>query len=114
MAYDQALEERIDEMWVREFPEAHPDITVKRMFGGLAYLYQGKMTLGIVGDLLMARVASPEFEKVLEEAEVRPMDFTGRPMKEFVFVEPEGFKRADQLVRWARLGLQHAQRQLSK
>ena len=114
MAYDQALEERINEMWVREFPEEHALITVKKMFGGLVYLYQGKMTVGIVGDLLMARVISPEFENVLEEVEVRPMDFTGRPLKEFIYVEPEGFRTYEQLIRWARFGLQHARKQLSK
>ena len=114
MAYDQALENRINQMWINEFPDASPKITVKKMFGGLAYLYRGKMTLGIVGDSLMARVVSPEFEKVLEEDAVRPMDFTGRPMKEFVFIDPEGFETAEALARWARLGLEHAVRQLAK
>lgn len=101
-------------MWLREFPQDHPHIAAKKMFGGLAYLYRGKMTLGIVGDSLMARVPSPEFERVLGEEAVRPMDFTGRPLKEFVFVDPEGYEAPAQLLRWARLGLEHARRQLSE
>ena len=114
MAYDEALENRINLLWMNEFPDVHRHITVKKMFGGLAYLYRGKMTLGIVGDSLMARVVSPEFERVMEEEAVRPMDFTGRPMREFIFVDPAGFQTDEALVRWARLGLEHAEKQLAK
>ena len=114
MAYNKSLEGRIDQMWLREFPEDHRHITAKRMFGGLAYLYRGKMTLGIVGEDLMVRIPGADFQGILEESAVREMDFTGRPMKEFVFVDPEGFRSPEQLVRWAGLGLQHAKGQLAK
>jgi TfoX/Sxy family transcriptional regulator of competence genes len=114
MSYNEKLEAQINEIWLEEFPRHHTDVEVKKMFGGLVYLYRGKMTIGIVGDELMARVPSGEIQQVLSEDPVRPMDFTGRPLKEFVFVDPSGFSETAQLARWIRLGLDHARIQLSK
>ena len=54
------------------------------MFGGLAFLLRGRMCYGIVGNDLVARVAEDEFETVTRERHVRPMDFTGKPLKGFV------------------------------
>jgi len=113
MPYNKALEERINLTWLEEFPTKHPDVELKKMFGGLAYLFRGKMTVGIVGDELMVRVPAAHMETVLGEDAVRPMDFTGRPMKEFIFVEHEGFRESEQLSRWLRLGLEHAEIQLA-
>lgn len=113
MAYNQTLEERINQKWLEEFPSVHPHIELKKMFGGLAYLFRGKMTVGIVGDSLMVRIPASQMEAVLEEDAVRPMDFTGRPMKEFIFVEPEGYRESKQLSRWLGLGLRHAEIQLA-
>lgn len=114
MPYSEHLEAEINHIWLKEFPEAQADVEVKKMFGGLVYLYKGKMTVGIVGDDLMARVPAGAMEEVLSEEAVRPMDFTGRPLKEFVFVDASGFSGPDGLARWIRLGLDHARIQLSK
>ena len=114
MPYSEYLEARINQVWLDKFPEAQADVEVKKMFGGLVYLYHGKMTVGIVGDDLMARVPQAVMQEVLQEDSVRPMDFTGRPLKEFVFVEAAGFSSPDELARWIRLGLDHARIQLSK
>ncbi|MEJ2163654.1 MAG: TfoX/Sxy family protein [Robiginitalea sp.] len=114
MSYNQALEARINRLWLEDFPLAQAEIVLKNMFGGLAYLFRGKMTVGIIGDSLMVRVPGDKIGPILEEDAVRPMDFTGRPMKEFIFVEPEGYRQPDQLLRWLRLGLQHAKIQLEK
>jgi len=114
MPYNEKLEAQINEIWMEQFPDYQADVEVKKMFGGLVYLYRGKMTVGIVGDDLMARVPSGQMPEVLGEDAVRPMDFTGRPMKEFVFVEAPGFAGSGQLARWVRLGLDHARNQLSK
>ncbi len=113
MSYNQILEERINQKWLEEFPSAHSHIELKKMFGGLAYLFRGKMTVGIVGDSLMVRIPASQMEAVLEEDAVRPMDFTGRPMKEFIFIDPEGYREPGQLSRWLRLGLKHAEIQLA-
>ena len=114
MSYNEYLEAQINQVWLEKFPEAQADVEVKKMFGGLVYLYRGKMTVGIVGDDLMARVPPAAMQEVLSEDSVRPMDFTGRPLKEFVFVEGSGFSGPDELARWIRLGLEHARIQLSK
>ncbi|MEJ2584075.1 MAG: TfoX/Sxy family protein [Robiginitalea sp.] len=114
MPYNQQLEIQLNEVWLNEFPEAQKEVEVKKMFGGLVYLYRGKMTVGIVGDDLMARVPKEKMQQVLGEDSVRPMEFTGRPLKEFVFVEASGFSGPGGLVRWITLGLDHARIQLSK
>lgn len=87
-------------------------VTSKKMFGGIAFLYQGKMTVGIINDDLMVRVISEKMEKVLATDGVRPMDFTGKAMKEFVFVVSEFYKTHKQLDFWITLGLEHAKNKL--
>lgn len=114
MPYNEQLEARINQLWLERFPEAQAEVEVKKMFGGLVYLFRGKMTIGIVGDDLMARIPREAMQEVLREDSVRPMDFTGRPLKEFVFVEASCFKGPEELARWIQLGLDHARIQLSK
>ena len=58
MPYNETLEANINEVWLEAFPGFQGDVEVKKMFGGLMYLYRGKMTIGIVGDELVARVPS--------------------------------------------------------
>ncbi|WP_299484952.1 TfoX/Sxy family protein [uncultured Allomuricauda sp.] len=108
MAYDEELAKRIRSS-ASLFPE---EFTEKKMFGGVAFLYQGKMTVGPVKNDLMVRVIHSKMEKVLQQEFVRPMDFTGKPMKEFIFVSPEGFKTEEQLHQWMELGLEHAKSKL--
>lgn len=108
MAYDEELAKRIRHS-ASLFPE---EFTEKKMFGGVAFLYQGKMTVGPVKNDLMVRVIDSKMESVLQQEFVRPMDFTGKPMKEFIFVSPEGFKTEEQLQQWMELGLEHAKSKL--
>ena len=108
MAYNEELAERI-RVAVKLFPEP---FTEKKMFGGIAFLYKGKMTVGPVKDDLMVRIVHEKMETILKKEFVRPMDFTGKPMKEFVFVSPEGFATEEQLYQWAELGLEHAKSKL--
>jgi len=99
MAYDEQLAELVRlAMGVRQ------DITEKKMFGGLAFLQQGKMFCGIVKDEFMVRVGPERYEESLQEAHVRPMDFTGRPMKGYVFVEPAGCRTVKEVRRWIEKG----------
>ncbi len=108
MAYNEELVARIRAA-VKLFPEP---FTEKRMFGGIAFLYGGKMTVGPVKEDLMVRVIADKMQEILKKDHVRPMDFTGKPMKEFVFVSPEGFKTEAQLQHWIELGLEHAKSKL--
>lgn len=84
------------------------------MFGGLAFLYKGKMTVGVTGDDLMVRVPSEKMSASLSLDSVRPMDFTNRPMKEFVFVSGKGYENEEQLHHWLELGVSHAQNKLNE
>ena len=99
MAYDEALAVRI-----RDILAGRTSITEKRMFGGLAFLLDGRMFCGIVKNDLMVRVGPERYETALRTPHARPMDFTGRPMTGYVFVGPAGYSREKTLARWVKSG----------
>lgn len=94
MAYDERLADR-----VRHVLEGGPGISERKMFGGIAFMVDGHMACGIAGDELMLRLGPEGAEAALRRPGVRPMDFTGRPMKGMVFVAPQGLRGAA-LRRW--------------
>jgi TfoX/Sxy family transcriptional regulator of competence genes len=100
MAYDEGLAERI-----RGILEGRGRVSERRMFGGLAFLMQGNMTVGIAKDELMVRVGPEAYDQALREPHARAMDFTGRPMKGFVFVSPGGLESDTDLKRWVDRGV---------
>ena len=104
MAYDDALANRI-----RRAFGARRDIVERKMFGGLTFLYRGRICCGIVGSDLMVRVADDEFDVVMRGRHVRPMDFTGKPLSGFVYVAPSGFRTAAALRTWLSRGEHVAQ-----
>ena len=95
MAFDEGLAQR-----VREALRGVPSITERRMFGGLAFLIDGKMFIAVSGDKLMARVGAERYEDALALPHVRRMDFTGRPMNGYVYVEPAGLADDATLKAW--------------
>lgn len=95
MAYDEGLAQR-----VREVLDARPGITERRMFGGLAFLLDGKMFVGISGSKLMARVGTERYGDALALPHVREMDFTGKPMKGYVYIDPPGLAGDKDLEAW--------------
>jgi TfoX/Sxy family transcriptional regulator of competence genes len=95
MAFDEGLAERI-----RDIVRTDLTITEKKMFGGLAFLSGGYMFVGVTGDALMARVGPPSYDAALARNHVREMNFTGKPMKGYVFVDAPGFERDDDLTNW--------------
>lgn len=103
MAYDEKLAERI-----RRTLEPLQGVTEKRMFGGLAFLLHGKMFCGIVNGDLMVRVGPTRYEHALEQPHVRPMDFTGRPMRGYVFVGPAGTRTGAATKKWVQAGADFA------
>lgn len=112
MAYSEELEKRL-EFSLQLFPQdITKDISKKKMFGGLAILYKNKMTIGIVKNDLMVRVIGSKMDEILKNEFVRPMDFTKRPMKEFIYVVAKGFETEEQLQNWIELGLEHAKSKL--
>ena len=99
MAYDEKLAQRI-----RRAFGARRDVTERKMFGGLTFLCRGRMCCGIVGTDLMVRVASDEFDRIVRGRHATPMDFTGRPLKGFVYVSPSGYRTAAALRSWLARG----------
>lgn len=95
MAYDDALAARI-----RAALGKRPGLTEKAMFGGIAWLLDGKMFVGIVKDELMARVGPDGHDAALREPGARTMDFTGKPMRGYVFVAQSGLPDTPTLRRW--------------
>ena len=73
------------------------------MFGGLALMLGGNMCCGIVGDVLMARVGPHNYQSGLSRPHAREMDFTGKSLRGFVYVDPAGFAEDDELRDWIRL-----------
>jgi TfoX/Sxy family transcriptional regulator of competence genes len=99
VAFDEALADR-----VREALAARAEVSERRMFGGIAFMVGDHMAVGIVGDDLMVRLDPADAERALGEPHVRPMDFTGRPPKNMVFVGPEGTASDEDLASWVEAG----------
>lgn len=78
------------------------------MFGGMAFLLRDHMFCGIVGSDLMVRVGPAAFSKALAEPNARPMDFTGKPMKGYVYVSAKGTASSQGLSRWVERGVAFA------
>ena len=109
MAYDEGLAERI-----RDILRDRPDVVEKKMFGGLAFMVRGHMSVGITGDELMVRVGKEAYEDALARPHAREMDFTGRALKGFVYVAPTGFQEDEDLSSWIGRGLAFAESQPAK
>jgi TfoX/Sxy family transcriptional regulator of competence genes len=104
MAYDEELADRVRAVLAGESGTGE-----RRMFGGLCFLKDGKMTVGITGDELMVRVGPAAHDEALAQPGARVMDFTGRPMRGFVYVAAEALRDDDALAGWVRRGLSGAQ-----
>jgi len=79
------------------------------MFGGLAFMSRGHMCCGLVQARLMVRVDPQAYDRLIQKPHVRPMDFTGKPMRGFLYVEPDGIASAPALRRWVGRALAFAE-----
>lgn len=95
MAYDDKLALR-----VRALLTGKKGISEKKLFGGIAFLLEGKMCCGVLNDDLVARVSLEDYATALGNRHVRPMDFTGRPMKGFVYVALPALRTTSALQAW--------------
>ena len=86
MAYDETLADRIR----AAVTALDGNVTERKMLGGLAFMLNGHMFAGVVRQDLMLRLGEPAASHALSRPHVREMDFTGRPMKGMVFIEPDG------------------------
>jgi TfoX/Sxy family transcriptional regulator of competence genes len=103
MAYDEALAARVQEVL-----GDNPEISERRMFGGIAFMLSGNMAVGVSGDSLMVRIDPEDQEETLSRPAVRPFDMTGKPMKGWILVGPDGIAEDSQLERWVTQGLDFA------
>jgi hypothetical protein len=102
VAYDENLARR-----VREALGSQPAVTERRMFGGLAFLTRGKMFVAVSGEKLMARVGPARYQDALSLPHVREMNFTGRPLKGYVYINQEGLQEDGVLLAWVSWCLHH-------
>jgi TfoX/Sxy family transcriptional regulator of competence genes len=100
MACDEHLVARI-----RRDLRTTPTVDERRMFGGVCFTLNGNMVCGVVKDELMVRVGGDAHELALARPHAREMDFTGRPMRGYVFVSAEGVQNDEALWSWIEQGL---------
>jgi TfoX/Sxy family transcriptional regulator of competence genes len=104
MAYDEDLANRI-----RELIAGDPDVTEQRMFGGLAFLVGGNMSVAASGQGgLMVRVDPDESAALVDQLHARPFEMRGRPMQGWLRVDPEGVRTKRELEPWVRRGVAYA------
>jgi TfoX/Sxy family transcriptional regulator of competence genes len=100
MVYDEGVAERL-----REAYSEIRDVVEKKMFGGIAFMVGGHMSCGVVSDTLMVRVGPDRYADALARPHAREMDFTGKSMKGFVYVDPSGFESDEALTSWVSLSV---------
>ena len=103
MAYDEVLAERI-----RAALGPVKGVVEIKMFGGSCWTIGGNMAVGIAKDELMVRMAPEDGDAALVRKHTRPMDFTGKPMRGFLFIAPEGLRTAKMLQEWVDRGVTYA------
>lgn len=100
MAYSETLAAR-----VRQIIPPTVRVEEKKMMGGLTFMVNGKMCVGVAGNALMFRIDPADYETALAHPACRKMDFTGRPMSGFVFVDEAGLDTDQELIDWVGLAL---------
>jgi hypothetical protein len=104
MAYDEGLAQRI-----RERVEAMPGLSEMKAFGGLSFLVNGNMAVGVIKNEMMVRVGPEKFDDAVASPHARPFDMTGKPLKGWILVAPQGYAEDQDLDRWIEQGVAFAQ-----
>ncbi len=103
MAYSEQLAERI-----RDALGGRPGMVERKMFGGVAWMLEGNMACGVIGEDLLVRLPREDAAAALAEEGVGPMEFTGRQMRGFVLVDAAKIEEDDKLGRWVDAGADFA------
>lgn len=103
MALDEQLVARIEQLL-----GGRDGVASRRMFGGIAWMLDGNMACGVVHAELMLRLGPDGAARALTEPGTRPMDFTGRPLRGFVFVDAEAIRTESKLIAWVERSLAFA------
>lgn len=102
MAYNEKIADRTREI----IAKTHKKVEEKKMFGGLCFMVNAKMCLGVEQERLMVRLDPEKYAEVIEKDGCKPMDFTGKVMKGYVFVDIEALNTEKKLNYWVQLALE--------
>ena len=103
MAYDEKLADRVRD----RIAESHKNVEEKKMFGGLCFMVNDKMCVGVEKERLMLRIDPEKYDELTGKQGCVPMDFTGKPMIGFVFVGTNVLRTKEQLDYWIGLALDY-------
>src|ERR1044071_10217202 len=103
MAYHEKLADRTREIIAR----SHKNVEEKKMFGGLCFMVNDKMCVGVESERLMVRLDPAKYDEVMEKEGCKPMDFTGKVMKGCVFVDVDVITTKKKLDYWVQLALEY-------
>ncbi|MDB5104964.1 MAG: methyltransferase TrmH, group 3 [Fibrobacteres bacterium] len=103
MAFNETLADRISAAL-----KDYKGVESKRMFGGIAFMLNGHMCCGVIKDDMMAKVDPERYPALLKKPGARPMDFTGRVMSTFIFVDAKGQGKAAGLKFWVEEAARYA------
>jgi TfoX/Sxy family transcriptional regulator of competence genes len=103
MAYDEKLADRTREILASE----NDNVEEKKMFGGLCFMVDDKMCVGVESNRLKVRIDPSKFEEAMEKEGCTPMDFTGKPMRGFVYMDTTVLTTKKRLEYWVNLALQY-------
>ncbi len=103
MAYNEKLADKIREI----IAITHKKVVEKKMFGGLCFMVNDKMCVGVEKERIMVRLNPEKYEEVMEKEGCMPMDFTGKVMKGFVFVDADYLNTKKDLQYWVNLALEY-------
>jgi TfoX/Sxy family transcriptional regulator of competence genes len=107
MPFDELLAKRIR----HTLTPYRKHLSEKKMMGGVCFLYKGKMACGVERDNLIVRVVDSKYDDSLQKPHCREMDFTGKVLSGFLYVEKEGIRTEKQLRSWLELGIEFVQKQ---
>jgi TfoX/Sxy family transcriptional regulator of competence genes len=103
MAYDEKLADRTREM----IALTQKNVEEKKMFGGLCFMVNDKMCIGVEKERLMLRIGPERYDEAMEKEGCQPMDFTGKVMKGYVFVDADAVTTKKKLEYWVALALEY-------
>lgn len=110
MAYSEEIARRIR----NKLSDFQVDFNEKKMFGGIAFMISDKMCVGVVKDRMMLRVLEDRYDELIEENHVHPMEFTGKTMRGFIFLDEKAFESEADLDRWIGYGLEFGEKGVLK
>jgi len=102
MAYDEGLSFRVEEILVDT-----PEIIAKKMFGGIGYLFRGNMTCGVIQNALIVRLSLQDYQTALQKPSPRKFEMTGREMRGWLLVDPDGTSDDIDLKNWIKSALHY-------